>query len=83
MELYELAACGESAGWRQRRDAYETALGHFEQGRWSEALAALEQVCQEQSLPLDGPSSALREYIQSLAQPPCGAFDGVWAFEHK
>ncbi len=83
VELYELADCGEAADWRQRRDAYETALGHFEQGRWSEALAALDQVCQEESVPRDGPSSALREYIQSLAQPPCDAFDGVWAFEHK
>lgn len=83
VELYELADCGESADWRQRRDGYETALGHFEQGRWSEALAALEMVCQDAAVPLDGPASALREYIQSLAQPPGAEFDGVWVFEHK
>lgn len=83
VELYELAAGGESRDWRRRCDAYETALGHFERGRWTEALAALEQLSQDTSLPLDGPSQALREYVQSLGQPPGGEFDGIRAFEHK
>ncbi|HPM81651.1 MAG TPA: adenylate/guanylate cyclase domain-containing protein [Candidatus Anammoximicrobium sp.] len=83
VELYELAASGESANWRQRCSVYEAALGHFEQGRWAEALAVLDRADHGEPLPIDGPSNALREHLQSLVQSPGGEFDGVWAFEHK
>lgn len=83
VELYELASPAESADWQRRCGVYEAALAHFEQGRWTEALAALDQAGSGEGVPVDGPSNALREHIQSLAQSPCGEFDGVWGFEHK
>ncbi|NLF69190.1 MAG: GAF domain-containing protein [Candidatus Anammoximicrobium sp.] len=83
VELYELAAGGETADWQQCRDAYEAALGHFEQGRWFEAQAALEPGCRDGAAPRDGPSQSLREHIRSLDPQPRVGFDGIWAFEHK
>jgi len=83
VELYELAASGDAAAWRERCTAYEAALGHFERGRWQEALVALDQAGRGGTSLSDGPSHALREHIQSLVQKPAERFDGVWAFERK
>ena len=76
--LFELSAEALDAGWRERRDAFERALDHFEAARWAEACQDLYPLLRAEEGRYDVPSlQLLARAVDCLKSPPKN-FDPVF-----
>lgn len=81
LELFELLGPEASEAWHLIRRTYETALGHFEAGRFQECRLTLEPLV---SIPEpDLPSQKLSARATHLLTHPPEHFDGVIELESK
>ena len=70
VELYELHTEAPGPSWLALRDAYESALGHYEQGQFAEACRTLYPLATAKSEKLDFPSlSLVGRCIEYLCNP--------------
>jgi adenylate cyclase len=77
------SALDNLAEWLVRRDAYESALLHFEAGRWSEASQELLALVPAQGDRRDVPSSTLASRALELMKSPPAEFDPVLKLDSK
>ena len=78
VELFELHAESDSETWNERREVYQSALTHYEAGRWAEACRAINDQLEDSDGQMDVPSLTLMGHcIDCLKSKPSG-FDGVW-----
>jgi adenylate cyclase len=71
------------AAWLARRDAYESALNHFEAGRWPEASQTLLALLPAQGSERDVPSLTLASRALELMRSPPAEFDPVLKLDSK
>jgi adenylate cyclase len=77
VDLHELHAAKVEPEWQFRRDLYETALSHFESGRWTDACATLYPMLAGQEGRYDLPTlSLIGRAIECLKTNPAD-FDPV------
>jgi adenylate cyclase len=77
VDLYELHAATVEPDWQFRRDLYETALGHYEACRWTEACRTLYPMLAGQEGRNDLPTLTLiGRAIECMKSNPAG-FDPV------
>lgn len=76
--LGESSPGSEDASWLE---AHAEGLRHYQEGRWQEATAALEQAVADRGR--DGPSRALLDRMSELGNVPPETWDGIWSFETK
>jgi adenylate cyclase len=67
--------------WPAFRDAFETALDHFEQQRFAETLAALDGWADHPRFGTDAPAARLRKLASEPLDPK--TFDPVWNLDRK
>jgi adenylate cyclase len=75
IELHELFAENAPPEWFERRDIYETALGHFERSEWSAACRELYRLVVHQEGHYDKPALELLERAIGCLKSNPGTFD--------
>jgi adenylate cyclase len=83
VDLYELHAGEESAAWLRLRDAYETALGHFEAGNFPAALGVLSPLLATPEGQADLPCVKLARRALAQMENPDLVFDPVFLLPAK
>lgn len=81
--IYELLGPGEERErWADLTDRFAKALQCYREGHWDEALALFEKL--QIDYPEDGPTHTFIERCTDLiAEPPAGAWDGVYVMRGK
>ncbi len=82
VDLIELAVSA-SAEWQARRDMFETALGQFEAGRWSECCQTIYPLLADHAGQYDVPSLGLLSRAVECLKIAPQVFDPVVEFHQK
>jgi adenylate cyclase len=83
VDLFELQSAAVADEWKIHRDAYEWALGLYENRKWGEACAALVELLADYKSEVDGPTVALVSRTAECLKSQPSSFEPIWSIVGK